>query len=225
VHDALAAAGVQPASSQFDLVFRSGVDHLANGHAHGSAVTSFQEALTYYDSALAAQYRDEAEAAGDTDETDAMPAAPTKDDGGVFGGAVIWIALGGLVLLAAVFALAFFLRRRRAGGRRTSAASGPISPAPTTDAPGPELVHVSAAHGAPRAGEPLPGPVRTPSGDDGGRDRTRLRQSPAMAPAGVPALLAETRPASIPAPAYCSNCGGALRHGGRFCGSCGSPVA
>jgi hypothetical protein len=221
LRDALAAAGVEPSVSQFDAVFRRGVDHLANGHAAGSAVNSFDEARHYYDSALAVQYLEEAQAAGGTDE---MAAPPTNDDRGLFGSAGFWIALGMLVLLA--LALALFLRRRRASGRGSSAAADPTPPAPTAAAPRPKHAKVPAADGGPQAGEPAAaGPTRTPSRDDGSRERTQLRQSPARVPAMVPAALKETLPASRPAPTYCSDCGGALRERARFCGSCGSPVA
>ena len=233
LHDALASADVEPAASPFDSVFRRAVDHLASGHVGGSAVSLFQEALTYYDSALARQYLEQAQAGGGMDETGmGETAAPTNDDRGVFGNTGFRVALGVLVLLG-ILALALFLRRRRAGGRRATATAGATPPAPTA-APRREPARVP-AHAAPSAGaQPAAaGAARTASRDDGPRDRTQLRQSPGMvpgmvpgmAPARVPAANEETLAASRPTPAYCSNCGGALRQGGRFCGSCGSPVA
>ncbi|MGY1732045.1 zinc ribbon domain-containing protein [Geodermatophilus sp. SYSU D01045] len=228
LHDAFAAAGVEPSGSEFDAVFRRGVDHLVSGHGQGPAASAFQEALSYYDSALAARYLEEARAAGGTG---ADTASAADDDGSPFGSAVTWVALGVLVLLA-LLAAALFLRRRRARGDRPGAAvppsppppspraPSPPPPAPTTAAPRPEQVPVPASTGRPAAWGQLPAtaPAEAPAGDDepAERDGVRVRE----APAGV----GDPQPPSRRSVAFCSDCGGTVRENARFCAWCGSPV-
>ena len=65
LREALSGAGVQPSGSPFDALFRRGVDHLVHGGMGGSATSAFSESLEYYNSALAAQYLQRAQAQGD----------------------------------------------------------------------------------------------------------------------------------------------------------------
>lgn len=218
LHEALEAAGVQATGSEFDAVFRRGVDHLAGGDAGASAASSFRESLTYYDSALAARYLEEAEAAGASDGESGTPAG--DDDGGLLGGAGIWVLVGVLALLV-LLASALVLRRRRAsaGGpaHRPPREKAPL--AATTASPRPEKdARPAATVGAPPAGHPVPAAPRAgaPGDADESRERTRLRQSPA--------IVKDPVPPARPARSFCQECGGALGDRARFCASCGSPV-
>ncbi|MCV2491524.1 zinc ribbon domain-containing protein [Geodermatophilus sp. YIM 151500] len=231
LHEALEEAGAPPASSAFDVVFRRGIDHLASGQRSGSAVTSFQEALAYYDSALAAQHLGTAEAAA---AGEPVAGAAAAGGGGGLGATAVRIALG--VLAAALLTVAaLVVVRRRTPGRRpghaapagsgraaaagwgSTAPNGPGHAAQARSGPSPvprgatPPADRSEAHG--RSVTAAPAPARATSSD---RDRTRLGRAPAMVRESVP----PDRPATGP----CANCGAPLREGWRFCGSCGSPV-
>jgi hypothetical protein len=217
LHEVLAAAGTPPAGSEFDAVFRRGVDHLAGGNANASAASAFEESLTYYDSALAAQHLQRAEEAAGTGETgDATTAG--NDEGGGLGGLGLWV--GAAVLALLLLGLAVLLRRRRPGHRRprgtrpeTGAAPIPAALAETAAAARPEPAPVPATPGASAPTAPQPGgrsaaPAPT-------YERTQLKQYPAREQS-VP-------PARSPA-AFCADCGDPLRERARFCAACGSPV-
>lgn len=213
----LEAAGAPITSSEFDTVFRSGIDHLASGHASTSAASSLEESLAYYDSALAAAHYEVASRAAEQEGTGSPAGA---DDGAGAGGLLAWLAAGVLVVLLLLGA-ALLLRRRRAGSpdRRAAVPTGPLS-----GAPGGTLRPGTVRGPEPTSGRPAPmhpaatGPDRSPTGEDpsASRERTRLR--------GSPALVREPVPRGT-SPAFCSDCGAPLRELARFCGSCGSPVS
>ena len=217
--EALEAAEVRPIGSEFDVVFRRGIDHLASGHAGASAASSLQESLTYYDSALAAAHLEVASRAAE----DGTGGATTGvDDEGASGGPGPWVVAGALVVLLLLgLALALLLRRRRAGspGSHAATPAGPGSEATTAATARPGGTPIPARPSEPAAMPPgVTVPARTAAGGDASvsRDRTRLRQSPALVRDSLPRQ---------PSPAFCSDCGVPLRGGARFCGSCGSPVS
>jgi hypothetical protein len=216
LREALEAADAPPAGSQFDAVFRRGIDHLVSGHASTSAVTALQESLTYYDSALAAVHLEEA-----TRAAEAAPGTSTAgaDEDGTSGGPGRWVVAGVVVLLL-VAGVLLFLRRRRAGppARGATPAGPPPGPGTTAPRPGtdraPEPTTERSASVAPAAGAAA---RRTPADDpSSSRERTRLRQSPA--------LVRDPAPPEQPVVAFCWDCGAPLRDGARFCASCGSAV-
>jgi hypothetical protein len=216
LHQALTAAGVQPNSSPFDAVFRRGVDHLSSGQSGGSAASAFEESLAYYPSALAAQHLGQAQASAEDEGAAGGGVAEGDGEGGTSGGWLLWFVVGLVVLF--LLAVALVLRRRRSATRRRGTEAGipapsrePVPLAATTAAPRPEP-----ATGPP---PPTPAPMRgTPEhAPSSGRDRTRLRESPAMVKDPVP----RARQGS----AFCSDCGARLRDGARFCASCGSPAS
>jgi hypothetical protein len=215
LHEALAAAGTPPAGSEFDAVFRRGVDHLAGGDANASAVSAFEESLTYYDSALAAQHLQRARDAAGAEE--AGDASAAGDEGGGLGGLGLWV--GAAVLLLLLLGLAFLLRRRRPGHRRprgprpeTGGVPPPAVPAETAAAERPEPARVPATPGASAPAVPPPG-ARSASAPT--YERTQLKQAPAREQSVPPARSAA---------AFCSDCGDTLRERARFCAACGSPV-
>lgn len=130
VRTALDTAGTPPDPSEFDAVFRRGLDHMAGGQAPGSAAAAFQESLAYYDSALATQHLQRAQ-----EQAAASPEAASGggDDGGLLGGLPWWL----LLLLAALVVLAGVLllrRRSAAAARRSRARPGGGAPAPAAHA-------------------------------------------------------------------------------------------
>ncbi|GAB3356252.1 zinc-ribbon domain-containing protein [Modestobacter lapidis] len=159
VRTALDAAGTSPDPSEFDAVFRRGLDHMASGHTPGSAVGAFEESLTYYDSALADQYlqraREQAGASGQA------ASAAGADDGGFPGGPIGWLVLLLVAVLVAV-AVALLLRRRRAAaGRRGGGGPGGGAPVPSGPAPGPPgaAAPTAAAAGGLTAARPAGSPA------------------------------------------------------------------
>jgi hypothetical protein len=218
LREALEAAGAPPAGSEFDAVFRRGIDHLASGNASASAASALQESLTYYDSALAAAHLEEASRAAEEESGGATGGA--DDEGGTPGGAGPWVVAGVLVVLL-LLGLALFLRRRRADSRvrRAAAHAAPSSEETTAAARQQPNMPPAAPQPPPPAHPAATVPVRPAGGDDASasRERTRLRQSPALVRDSVPPWQAS--------PAFCSDCGVPLRGGARFCGSCGSPVS
>jgi hypothetical protein len=238
VRTALDAAAAPPSASAFDAVFRRGVDHLAGGTSGGAAASAFEESLTYYDSALAAQNLQTAQAQGPGEGTESG-----GSDEGLLTGMTGWLVLGGALLLVAVVA-ALLVRRSRA--RRTAAARrggagkparagrGAPDPVPAM-APGGQVAPTTAA-AAPRGGR---GPVSDGAMRSPGADFTTA--APRAVPVGVPpparsgsdpstAPAAGAAPARVPVPAtagspsFCSDCGKGLRTGARFCGACGARV-
>ncbi|SNS35193.1 hypothetical protein SAMN06893096_103340 [Geodermatophilus pulveris] len=226
LHEALQVAGTPPAGSEFDAVFRRGIDHLGAGRSSGAAVSSLREALTYYDSALAARYLQQAEQGGGG----GTPAAATDGDdgGGLPGGLGVWVTAAVLALLAV--GLAVLARRRRAG---PGGDDGPPAAPATGPGPGRDATTV-APRGGPAAGPPAEAPapqprpvpgraapdasaertrLREPLPEDPRAERTRLRQPPALVE-DVPRRAA----------AFCADCGTPLRERARFCGACGSAV-
>ncbi|WP_369137153.1 zinc ribbon domain-containing protein [Modestobacter versicolor] len=222
LREVLDAAGTPPEGSAFDAVFRQGIDHLTSGHTSGPAASSFRESMTYYESALAAQYV--SMTAGAADEPADPTAAAGQDDGG---DGVPWPWLGGGAAVALLLlALALLARRRRAGrsdpdpdsadGLPVTVRSAPPEPSPdrTPTVRAPPAPVGAVARPAPGPGQQAPGapsPV-APPGAPAARDHTRLQRSPAPLPtAGQSAT-------------YCWQCGAAVRAGARFCAGCGSPV-
>ncbi|WP_091215979.1 zinc ribbon domain-containing protein [Geodermatophilus siccatus] len=218
LHEALAAAGTPPAGSEFDAVFRRGVDHLTAGNANASAASAFEESLTYYDSALAAQHLQRAQDTAGAEGAEDATAAGDEGSGG-FGTLGLWIGAVGLVLL--LLGLAFLLRRRgrRPGHRRprgtrpgTGGVPTPAALAETAVAERPEPAPVPATRGASAPTAPQPGARSAPAPT---YERTQLKQAPAREQSVPPARSAA---------AFCSDCGDPLRERARFCAACGSPV-
>jgi hypothetical protein len=214
LHEVLAEAGVSPTASEFDVVFRRGIDHLGSERGGSSATSAFQEALTYYRSGLAAQYLQQA--ADTPADPAAAPAAGESDDGGL-GGVGTWVTVAVVALLVLLAAVVLARRRRGGTGGQHLAPSGDGPPArdpapATTVAAAPESTRSGAA-----VPDPVPVPAREtrPPGAVPAHERTRLRQTPALA--------TDHRPAGQ-RPTFCSDCGTPLRDGARFCGACGSPV-
>ena len=222
LHEVLEAAGVPPTGSEFDVVFRRGIDHLASGHASASAASSLQESLTYYESALAATHLQVASRAAD----EATGGAPTgaDDGGGTLGGRGPWVVAGVVAALLLLGLAILLLRRRRAGaaGPHAAAPAGPLSEHTTssTARPATSVPAPPSPAAAPPVTAPPPVTVPARSATEGessaSRERTRLRQSPALVRDSLPRQQS---------PAFCSDCGAPLRGGARFCGSCGSPVS
>ncbi|MGY1820405.1 trypsin-like peptidase domain-containing protein [Geodermatophilus sp. SYSU D00079] len=237
VRTALDAAGAPPSASAFDAVFRRGVDHLAGGASGGAAASAFQESLTYYDSALAAQHLQTAQAQGQ-----GAGAASDTGDEGPLSGTTGWAVLAGALLLAALLAALVVRRgraRRPAAGRGGGGAGRPAraggrapDPVPATAAGGQVPPTTTAA--APRSG-------RGPAPDGAGRSAADLTTAaPRVVPVAVPPpARAGSDPSTGPAagaawarvaapagesPGFCSDCGKGLRAGARFCGACGARV-
>lgn len=143
VRTAMTEAGVESSPSQFDAVFRRGIDHLAAGNPGGAAVSALEESLTYYDSALAATHLDRARAMGDGQPTD-DPAGGASDAGaeGPLPSALLPVLVG--VLLLAAVAGVLVLRRR--GGSAAGPARGGVGfPGPGRRSP----FHAAARPGIP----------------------------------------------------------------------------
>jgi hypothetical protein len=125
IRAALEAAGVEPSSSKFDVVFRRGIDHLSSGNPGGSAQSALEESLTYYDSALATSHLHQAQVQATAEATDGADAetatGPEEDAGGLRWGAVLPILVG--VLLVAGIIAALVLGRRRTPAIAGSAAA------------------------------------------------------------------------------------------------------
>ncbi|WP_255771731.1 zinc ribbon domain-containing protein [Pseudarthrobacter sulfonivorans] len=197
IQAAMAAAKVEATRSKFDVVFRSGVDHLAAGNQGGSAVSAFEEALTYYDSALATSHLAEAKAMGSQ-----QPAGqPTADASGADTSApiptVLLASLAGVLLLGGIV-LALTMRRRRPatvpGTPRAERTGGRHGSLTSMTAP---AGHVSGPVDADetRAAGPFGARAAQPPTDAGGQSR-----------------------------ASCPHCGEPVQPGARFCPGCGQPV-
>ncbi|MGY1660000.1 zinc ribbon domain-containing protein [Geodermatophilus sp. SYSU D00705] len=252
VRTALDAAAAPPSASAFDAVFRRGVDHLAGGASGGAATSAFEESLTYYDSALAAQHlqtaRAQAPGEGGTDAS--------GDDEGLLAGTTGWLVLLGALVVAAVLAALLVRRgrtrrpaaRRRGGGAGRPARTGRDEPAlpataaamPATTADG--QVAPTTAAATPRSGRGAgsDGGSRSPAAD--ATTAVPRATPPRIAPVAVPpparagseppqaaagagaARARAAAPAVVDAPGFCSDCGKGLRAGARFCGACGARV-
>ncbi|HEY4614336.1 MAG TPA: zinc ribbon domain-containing protein, partial [Citricoccus sp.] len=120
---ALQEAGVETTPSKFDVVFRRGIDHLSAGQPGGAAQSSLEEALTYYDSALATshlrQARDLASRDPGASAEPATAAGPQDGTGGIRPGA--WVAIILALVLVAGLAGALVLGRRHPAPRHSLA--------------------------------------------------------------------------------------------------------
>lgn len=226
IQAAMADSSLEVSPSKFDVVFRSGVDHLDSGNQGGSAVSAFEESLTYYDSALAASLLKEARAMGN--QTAATQPA-TDNSAAAENGLPPWVLLATLagVLVLVVILTAIASRRRK----RTFASNGHNSGQHSKPRPdsGTGLTSLSAlshrpaeSHGGSReeTGERREGNAagdigRPPEAD---ADETRA--------AGPLALRAAERPAGNSGQSWkiCSRCGEAVSPQARFCIACGQPV-
>ena len=122
---ALQEAGVETTPSKFDVVFRRGIDHLSAGQPGGAAQSSLEEALTYYDSALATshlrQARDLASQDPGASAEQATAAGPQDGTGGIRSG--VWVAIILALVLVAGLVIAL-LRGRPHPAPRHSLAGG-----------------------------------------------------------------------------------------------------
>jgi hypothetical protein len=118
IRAAMDEAGVEASPSKFDVVFRRGVDHLAAGNPGGSAESTLEEALTYYDSALAMSHLGRARDIGNEQPSDEPATASGQEEAGEFNWAAFFLIIIGALLLAGIIA-AVVVRRRG-----TSAAAG-----------------------------------------------------------------------------------------------------
>ncbi|WP_164205494.1 zinc ribbon domain-containing protein [[Micrococcus luteus] ATCC 49442] len=236
IQSAMAAAKVEASRSKFDVVFRSGVDHLAAGNQGGSAVSAFEEALTYYDSALAATRLEEAKAMGNQQPTEQPTADGSAADAGVPMSMVLLAALAGVLLLGGIVA-ALTMRRRK-----PAVSSGSVHSERTGGRHGPDTGMTTAAGnvGGPAADRGLTTTAAPPGTDRGqaqtpregaaqsGSEPNRPEQDGAdeTRAAGPFALRAApaTPEASGQPRGSCSHCGEPVQPGARFCTGCGQPV-
>lgn len=123
IQAALAAAGVEASPSKFDAVFRRGIDHLSSGMG-GSAESALEESLTYFDSALATSYLEQARKMSSEHPMgdQASAATETGKDGPL---PVAFLpSFAGLLLVAGILVV-LALRRSRAPARRGVGAGPP----------------------------------------------------------------------------------------------------
>ncbi len=122
IQTAMEKEKVDASSSKFDAVFRRGIDHLSAGNPSGSE-SALEEALTYYDSALAIRHRDEARAlAGE--QANSAPAGGTADTGPQGSLPVAFLPiLTGILLLAGIIVAIVMRRRGRSGSGPTGGTS------------------------------------------------------------------------------------------------------
>lgn len=230
IQSAMAAAKVEASGSKFDVVFRSGVDHLASGNRGGSAVSAFEEALTYYDSALAARHLEEAKAMGNQQPAEQPPASASADDAEPLPPALV-ATLAGLLVLGGILAAVALGRRKRAvaastgnsepngrprhvSGADITAPAGPGRPPPGGSAGTGAYESPGTNRGQdhpPREGADLPAQDPTRAA---GPFAPRAAHPSAEAGAG----------AGGQSPPHCSRCGKPMQPGARFCVSCGQPV-
>ncbi|MGQ1839605.1 zinc-ribbon domain-containing protein [Kocuria turfanensis] len=245
VRAAMTEADVEPAPSKFDAVFRRGVDHLAAGNQGGAAESSLEEALTYYDSALAAAHLDRARGSSES-RPSADAAATGTGTGGPSLGALLPVVVGAVLLLGVVGAV--LLRRRRAstnvsasgalhapeaGSRSASHAVSRPGRSGADDKASRSTIAARADRGRPDSGtaasaerprsaqrtsRPTAGPVDAGTPPATYRNRSRADDETRAAGALAP------RAADGPPPAFCSQCGRPVRPGARFCSGCGQPV-
>jgi hypothetical protein len=228
IQAALAAASLEASPSKFDVVFRSGVDHLDSGNQGGSAVSAFEESLTYYDSALAASLLKEARELGN--QTAATQ--PAADDAAATGnGLPAWVllaALAGIFVLVVILTAIASRRRQRAfafhshnSGQHSKPRQASGTGITSSSTPFKRPVE---SHGGSReeTGERREGPSGPPA-DHGGPPGADADETRA---AGPLALRAAERPGknSGQSKEFCSRCGEAVRPDARFCIFCGQPV-
>jgi hypothetical protein len=199
VRSAMEDTGTRPTPSQFDAVFRRGVDQLAGGGSPESATGSFEESRTYYPSALAAQHLDTANGDDGSGNTSPAAAPETGEQGAGWLPGGGWAALAVLLLLVAGAAALALRRGRRAPRQRQQRQ-------PTEDA-SPRRTPAMAGAAEPRqAGVPAPAEdVRRPPPQTRGNTETARRGRPRSAK-------------------YCTSCGESLSEKANFCGSCGEPI-
>ena len=244
IQAAMAAAGVEASPSKFDAVFRRGIDHLSSGMG-GSAESALEESLTYFDSALATSYLEQARKMSSEHPMgdQATAAADAGKDGPLQ--AALLPGFAGFLLLAGILAV-LVLRRGRASAAR-GVGGAPPRPAGRSSSKGAEGRPVAplkpqtgesqtAMTRAARADEDQvlrqqaghggTGPVRT---EAAGHKSSPPSQSPASGGRGQPASGAtgdvntgpdggETRTAGPLAPRS------AERQGRTFCSQCGRSV-
>ena len=244
IQAAMAAAGVEASPSKFDAVFRRGIDHLSSGMG-GSAESALEESLTYFDSALATSYLEQARKMSSEHPMgdQATAAADAGKDGPLQ--AALLPGFAGFLLLAGILAV-LVLRRGRASAAR-GVGGAPPRPADRSSSKGAEGRPVAplkpqtgdsqtAMTRAARADEDQvlrqqaghggTGPVRT---EAAGHKSSPPSQSPASGGRGQPASGAtgdvntglnggETRTAGPLAPRS------AERQGRTFCSQCGRSV-
>lgn len=241
IHAAMTDAGVEASPSKFDAVFRRGIDHLSAGNPGGSAESALEEALTYYDSALAKSHLDQARAlrSGQASGDPATAAQDAGSDGSL--PAPVLPILAGMILLAGIIG-AIALRRHRAAA--VAPAHHGTSPAGTTRPPPVHAPAASVTSPKDRTGTGGERPAQTAAArtdkDPPGRGRADAdltkaagHQSPAPRQFPVPATPApsapDINPSANPGPDAETRAAGPLapRAAGQtvaFCSQCGRPV-
>jgi hypothetical protein len=167
IQAAMETAGVEASSSKFDAVFRRGIDHLSGSNPGGS-VSALEEALTYYDSALAQRHLDQARAMGGGQAADDPAGGVADTDPQNSWPAAFLPVLAGILLLAGIIVAIVMRRRGRSG-------SGPAG------GPG-------ASAGGERRGGSGSGPAGGPGASAGGERRGGPRSR--SAPGGGPSVSA-----------------------------------
>jgi hypothetical protein len=244
IQAAMKAAGVEASPSKFDAVFRRGIDHLSSGMG-GSAESALEESLTYFDSALATSYLEQARKMSSEHPMgdQATAAADAGKDGPLQ--AALLPGFAGFLLLAGILA-ALVLRRGRASAARgvggapphpadrassKGAVGTPVAPLkPQTGDSQTAMTRAARADEdqvlRQQAGHGGAGPART---EAAGHESSPPSQPPASGGRGQPASGAtgdvntgpdggETRTAGPLAPRS------AERQGRTFCSQCGRSV-
>lgn len=226
IRAAMAAAGVESSQSKFDVVFRRGVDYLASGNQGGSAVSAFEESLTYYDSALAARHLEQAREMGNQEATEQPPASASAADPVPLPTALL-ATLAGVLLLGGILA-AVALRQRKGAIASSSSSSEPNGR--PRHASGADIT-APASPGKPQ----LSDSARTDAAKSTGtnrQDEHPPREGPelpaqdstrAAGPFALRAAQPSTEAGGQSQP-LCSKCGQQVQPGARFCVSCGQPV-
>ncbi|WP_127126746.1 zinc-ribbon domain-containing protein [Georgenia sp. SYP-B2076] len=155
VQQAMDDAGLKTSPSQFDAVFRRGIDHLSQGGMAGSAESDLEESLSYYDSALATYHLQQAkEQAADQPKGDDMGmGAGAGSESGLRAAVVIPVAA---VLALALAAGILLLRRRRAAPAAAPAAGAQPAADTATAARGGPAADTATAGTSPRGAASSP---------------------------------------------------------------------
>ncbi|HEY1117570.1 MAG TPA: trypsin-like peptidase domain-containing protein [Acidimicrobiales bacterium] len=198
IGELLAGAGVENTVSETTTTYRDGIRAYFEGD-RSAAVGALEKVLDEQPAnGLAEDYLAKAED---------LPAPPAEDSDGTSG--VLWVAVGGGVILAFGALTLLLLLARRSGKPASPAGSQPAPAAP------PVPVDVATVQAAPAQPVPAhPAPAQP------------AQAQPAPVPTGfgpAPVAASPTATAVVTAPThYCTSCGHQLQDGMAFCGTCGT---